>query len=99
VIAASFLLHDLWHPLAGRGYQFWSGIGSDVTELAMLGWLYAFLRRHNCHARRCWRLGRHPVAGTDYIVCRRHHPQDTPTAAEIHAAARAAREPRTKGAR
>jgi nitrite reductase/ring-hydroxylating ferredoxin subunit len=68
---------------ACRSYNFWSGIGSDITEFAVLGWLYAFLRKHNCHAKGCPRIGRHAVSGTDYVVCRKHHPDDSPTAGQI----------------
>jgi hypothetical protein len=74
---------DLLHPLSGSGYQFWSGIGSDIGEVVIIGGLYGLLRKHNCHAKGCWRIGRHPVDGTNYIVCRRHHPDDKPTAEQI----------------
>lgn len=71
----------------GHGYLFWSGVGSDVGELAIIGGLVSIARRHNCHARRCWRIGRHPVDGTPYMTCHRHHPALTgrrsPTAADI----------------
>jgi hypothetical protein len=65
------------------GYLFWSGVGSDLSELAMIGFLYAFLRKHNCHSRGCWRIGRHPVEGTGFVVCRKHHPDGRPDAEEI----------------
>lgn len=57
----------------GSWYLFWSGIGSDLTELAFLGALIGAWRRHNCHQRRCWRIGRYKVDAAT-IVCRRHHP-------------------------
>lgn len=87
-------MHALAHWLGidtttGRPYAWWSGAGSDVGELAMLGWLYAFLRRHNCEVHRCWRIGRHPTAA-GHMLCRRHHPEGhlTPqAAAREHAAA------------
>jgi len=59
---------------AGRWYAFWSGPGSDVGELAIIGAIYGAYRKHACHEHRCWRLGRHPVAGTPYVACRKHHP-------------------------
>ena len=62
------------------GYLFWSGAGSD---LAYVGVGAAFWRQHNCHTRGCWRLARHPVPGTSYVVCRHHHPEGHPTAAHI----------------
>jgi hypothetical protein len=67
-----------WHD--PDGYNIVSG---PVADIALLGGAYAILRRHNCHAKGCLRLGRHRVAGTDYIVCRTHHPPDMPTAEQI----------------
>lgn len=76
--------HDLAHWLGidsttDRAYAWWSGIGSDLGEVALIGWLWAFLRRHNCEVHRCWRLGRHATPG-GHMVCRRHHPDDHLTA-------------------
>jgi hypothetical protein len=45
------------------GYNFISGPLADIT---LLGGAYAILRHHNCHAKGCWRIGRHPVDGTGY---------------------------------
>ena len=75
-------MHWLAHLLGidnetGPIYAFWSGFGSDVGEFALLGGLVALYRRHTCHVdhpRFCWRPGTHPVAGTPYRVCKRHHP-------------------------
>jgi hypothetical protein len=63
-----------WHPLAGDGYQFWSGIGSDLGELTLIGAIAAWYRMHNCHVNRCWRLSWHPHPDHGHPVCRRHHP-------------------------
>ena len=60
---------------SGPAYLWWSGFGADLQIFAALA---VFLRRHNCHEPGCWRLGRHPIDGTPYVVCRRHHP-DIPT--------------------
>jgi hypothetical protein len=74
---------DLWHQFleffgiigeSGKGYGFWSGVGSDIGELAIVGSLLGLLRARNCHVERCWRLGRHLVEGTPHVVCRKHHP-------------------------
>lgn len=73
--------------LGGRWYGFWSGIGGDASILAVPAVL---VRRHNCHVRRCWRLGRHPVAGTEYVVCRKHHPDEHPRVEDVHQASREA---------
>ena len=66
--------------IRGDGYQITSG---PIVVLSGWFWLYANLRKHNCHAKRCWRIGRHPVGGTTYIVCRKHHPDEKPTAEQI----------------
>ena len=85
-------LDGLWNALRWTwhdpdGYNFVSGPLADIT---LLGGAYAILRRHNCSVKGCWRIGRHPVAGTDHIVCRKHHPHESPTAEQVlaeHAAA------------
>jgi len=69
-----------WHD--PDGYNFISGPLADIT---LLGGAYAILRHHNCHAKGCWRIGRHQVAGTTFVVCRKHHPDATPTAEQIQA--------------
>ena len=75
-----------WHD--PDGYNFISGPLADIT---LVGGVYAIFRRHNCHARHCWRIGRHKVPGTDFIVCRKHHPRTiTPTAEQILAVHQAA---------
>jgi hypothetical protein len=70
-----------WHD--PDGYNFISGPLADIT---LLGGAYAILRHHNCHVKGCWRVGRHPVTGTSYVVCRRHHPDKSPTAEQVVAA-------------
>lgn len=59
---------------SGRPYLWWSGAGSDLGEVAILGGLAAGYKRHACHVDRCWRFGIHPVAGTPFKACRKHHP-------------------------
>ncbi|HEY1820406.1 MAG TPA: hypothetical protein VGG83_10785 [Trebonia sp.] len=71
--------------LSGPVYGFWSGIGGDASILAVP---LVVLRRHNCHVRRCPRLGRHPVQGTAFTVCRKHHPDEHPSADDIQAGAK-----------
>ena len=90
----------LWvHLLNGLGvrprtpstaYNWWSGAGSDVGELAILGALITGYRHVNCHTKGCFRIGHHPVEGTTYKTCRRHHPvfkdhPKRPSLAHIHA--------------
>src|SRR5437868_11928394 len=56
-------------------YDAWSGVASDVTELVIVGGIVAAIHHVNCHVKGCWRLGRHPVEGTPYKTCRKHHPK------------------------
>jgi hypothetical protein len=88
----NWLLHiiGLDNP-AGRWELFWSGFGSDVGEAALLGAAFAFWRRHTCHVdtpRYCWRWAAHPVTGTPFRACKKHHPQvpDRISAEHIQAA-------------
>jgi hypothetical protein len=74
LIATGFQFNDLFHPLRYWGYEFWSGIGSDIGEVAILGGLVTIARHLNCHVKGCWRLGGHAVEGTPFRTCRKHHP-------------------------
>ena len=56
---------------AGPVYLFYSGFLGGVPVLAAV---VLFARHRNCHVHGCWRIGRHPVTGTPYVVCRRHDP-------------------------
>lgn len=60
---------------SGPWYSFWSGIGSDIGELAILGSMWEIYHKHNCHVHWCPRIGSYPVDGTVYVLCRRHHPE------------------------
>lgn len=53
-------------------YGFWSGIGSDIGEFAILGVLW---KKLNCHAKGCYRIGLHRVSDGHFVVCRKHHPE------------------------
>jgi hypothetical protein len=64
------------------GYLFWSGIGSDLSEIALIGALIGIYRKHQCHIDRCWRLARHPT-GNGIVVCAKHHPQGPPSPADL----------------
>lgn len=70
---------------SGTSYLWWSGFGSDLAELAIVGGLITVYRRHNCEVHRCWRLGRHVTAAGQH-VCRRHHPDGHLTADQVRAA-------------
>lgn len=64
------------------GYNSWSGIFSDIGEVTLIVGLVTgavaarrFLHKHfECHEETCHRLGVHPVHGTPYRTCWRHHP-------------------------
>lgn len=77
---ASWLLP--WHSLSGTGYQFYSGIGSDISELAVIGAVAGAYRKAACHQERCYRLGRFPHG--HYKLCHVHHP-DVPSDGKIRA--------------
>lgn len=68
--------------LTGTGpwFNFWSGLGSD---LSMFGAVAVFAYKHNCHVKKCWRFGKVAVDG--HTVCWRHHPNNPPTAAQVAA--------------
>jgi hypothetical protein len=63
---------------AGPYYAFWSGFGSDLAEISIVGaiatGLYQQVRKFNCHQPGCWRVGNHPAAGGQFMLCYRHHP-------------------------
>jgi len=60
------LVHVLgMDDLTGRWYGFWSGAGSDLGELAIVGAIWHHL---NCHESRCLRIARHMHGG----FCRKH---------------------------
>lgn len=80
--------HVLGLDMTGYFAGFWEG---PAGNLSMLATAFLLARRHNCHIKWCWRLGRHPmphpVTGTMLMVCRHHHLEDHPTAKDVKAAA------------
>jgi hypothetical protein len=68
---------------SGPHYAFWSGPGSDIGEITIVGVVIGWLRHKNCHVKGCWRLGKLQVPGTQHVVCRKHHPHDAPTAQQV----------------
>jgi hypothetical protein len=70
----SLLVEVFTDPLNGQGYQFWSGIGSDIGEITLIGLGFAWLHHHNCYERGCWRVQWHPHPVHGHPVCKRHHP-------------------------
>jgi hypothetical protein len=74
IFADSYFLH----PLGGLGYQFFSGIGSTISEwLTILLAISVYIYHHNCHEHHCLRLSWHPDA-EGHPVCKRHH-EDHPS--------------------
>ena len=63
---------------SGPYYGFWSGFGSDLAEISILGAIgtgvYQLVKKYNCHEPGCWRVGTHPAAGGQFLLCYRHHP-------------------------
>jgi hypothetical protein len=63
---------------SGPYYGFWSGFGSDIAEFGILGAIgtaiYQLVKKYNCHEPGCWRVGAHPAAGGQFLLCYRHHP-------------------------
>jgi hypothetical protein len=63
---------------SGPYYGFWSGFGSDIAEFGILGAIgtaiYQMVKKYNCHEPGCWRVGTHPAAGGQFVLCYRHHP-------------------------
>jgi hypothetical protein len=89
----NWLLHVLGvDDVSGRWYGWWSGAGSDLGELAIVGGLVAVYRKHTCEVHRCWRLGRHTTAA-GHVVCRKHHPDDPLTPEAVIKAHQAAQNP------
>ena len=69
-------------------YNFWSGFGSDIGEVVLIGAILGAFKKVNCHTPGCWRFGSHdwPDAnGVTHKLCRKHHPQveQRPTPAVI----------------
>jgi hypothetical protein len=61
---------------SGPYYGFFSGFGSDLGEIALIGGIVTLFRHGNCGQKGCWRWGRHDYAmdGISHKLCRKHHP-------------------------
>ena len=77
------LISQFWHWLlnvtgtniptnGSKWYNFWSGFGSDLGEVVIIGSLIGLYKHHNCPVKGCWRIGRHQVDGTPYKTCHKH---------------------------
>lgn len=81
------MIHTIVHVLgldnaSGAWYLWWSGVGAD---LGIIGAAVGLYRRVNCEVHGCWRVGRHATAA-QHRVCRKHHPMDKLTPADVAAA-------------
>ena len=66
-------LHTVIHWPVKGGYNFVSGPLADITlATGFGGWIFLFLRQHNCHVKHCWRLEFHPHPEHGHPVCRHH---------------------------
>lgn len=68
--------------VSGPEYGFWSGFGSDLSEVSIALSILASVRTKNCHRRWCWRVGHFdyhdPDTGVTRKFCHRHHPAQPP---------------------
>ena len=67
-----FAIHTGTYNEPGPYYGFFSGFGSDITEVLLLGGIVQIYRRHNCVTKGCYRLGRHQVGNTHLKTCPKH---------------------------
>lgn len=61
---------------SGPYYGFFSGFGSDLGELTLIGAVIVGYRKVNCHEPHCFRIAHHEYAmnGVTYKFCRKHMP-------------------------
>ena len=66
-------------------YGWWSGFGSDLGEVTLLGGAIAVWHHHNCHNGGCWRLGKHATPD-GYKLCKTcvGKPKTALTLHEVH---------------
>lgn len=69
-----WLIHFLGLDTGSTSYYlFWSGVGSDITEVVIIAGVWRAL---NCHEDGCWRLGTRITTednGHHYRRCTKHH--------------------------
>lgn len=60
-------------------YNFWSGFGSDLGEITLIGAALTVYKRFTCHTWWCVRHGTYDFTdagtGLTYRLCRRCHPE------------------------
>jgi hypothetical protein len=64
-------LESTFYPESGR----WYAVGSSwAGATAIFSGGVMIYRHKQCHEPWCWRIGKHPVEGTPFTTCHRHHP-------------------------
>jgi hypothetical protein len=91
-------MFGLWHwfltvtgsnNTSGIWYGFWSGFGSDLGEVVLIGGLIQIYRGTRCHVderatggKNCRRRGRFPFQ--HYKLCKIHHPNVPQNVTHLH---------------
>jgi hypothetical protein len=52
-------------------YNFWSGFGSDLGEVVLVGAIIQYYRMHVCHDQTCHRWAHHTTPA-GYRLCKKH---------------------------
>jgi hypothetical protein len=87
ILVSGLITTVVLHPYGGRfalgiwpvpngtpwTYQLESGFVPALTVISLLSLIGGAWRHINCHTDGCARIGRFPVAGGMFKVCRRHH--------------------------
>ena len=71
-----FAIHTGTYNESGPYYGFFSGFGSDISEIAILGGLILAFKHHNCAVHGCLRISRrhYAVKGTAGLrTCHKHY--------------------------
>ena len=66
------LIHLGIKDVSGPWYAFWSGFGSDLGEITLVGAVLAAYHHKKCVAKGCKRLG-HADPEHGHPACRKHH--------------------------
>jgi len=75
-----FAVHTGTYNESGPYYGFFSGFGSDIGEITLIGLVLNWYRIHKCVS--CFRLSKHDVKGTHYATCHVHLPDHDKIRAE-----------------
>ena len=76
----SWIQHALGFD-GGDFYNFYSGFGSAVGSITLLGGLWSFLRQRRCQVDGCRHAGKMKVG--EWTVCPQHHPEGPVTPEKI----------------